>query len=627
MKAVLEQAVEFIIEQQKPDSSFTSQSSPTLHPFVSEKTYRTPFPTALILSALSEVCSSKFKKTRQRALSYLLKQESEWGSWNYWDHNSLEHKNQPYPDDLDDTFCALSALWETAPNQITGTRLAQATKLLIQTESAPGGPYRTWVVGKQAAEHWLDVDPVVNSNIARFLSTQGVNPLPLHSYIEKSLKQDKSTSPYYPNQYAFFWFTSRWYRGSLQSMLRRRLLRNSALSEPSSALPTALALAAYLQWGGTTTEVKKSQIYLLKKQKNGIWPAEGFCLDPAQKGQTYYAGSEVLTTAFCLDALQLYQNTLSKEIQTRRLTSIRSEVMKEVTQTLQSMKESKVAYETVLNKILRIENKTPILTLAEATCEAFGVSQAQIPDSLRIRLGAASTLGWLSYTILDDFLDGQGNRQALPVALVAHRAMVTLYEKVLPTGFVSTTLNTIDAANTWELAHCRFDSKAGVVQNNPNYKNLDQLADRSLGHLLTPLAVLKLSEKYEQAPELTAFFRNFLIARQLSDDALDWKTDLEAGHINSVASEMLKAKKFPLKKALSKLTTELEKSFEEKGKNTTTKLIGLHLKKARKSLNILEQQGSLKNPQVLITLLLPLEVMQVKLVREKQLADEFIKNF
>ena len=68
------------------------------------------------------------------------------------------------------------------------------------------------------------------------------------------------------------------------------------------------------------------------------------------------------------------------------------------------------------------------------------------------------------------------------------------------------------------------------------------LHKKSFGHALGPLLILLRAEYEHHSPEFTAtehFFRTYLTARQLNDDAHDVCTDLERGHISSTVAMLL----------------------------------------------------------------------------------------
>lgn len=601
----------FLLNAQKANGSFASYSSPSCWPFTPEKQYRTPFPSSLILSCLQGWRSEVAQKVTQRLTRYVERQASERGSWNYWDRTSTEFIKQPYPDDLDDTFCALAAL------PITGKRMAQAVKMLIATETKPGGPYRTWLVGTKADAHWLDVDPVVNANIGRFLHGQGVATKGLERYVRARLRAGNG-SRYYPDHYSLWWFASYWVKVNLALVTE-----DHAFTAPKTPLQAALVLASFLRWGGEPTKAGHLVTYLLAAQRQGTWPAEGFCLDPARDGTLYYAGSEALTTAFCLHALHLYAAQVEQRALREHQQEVRKAVEARLTHCFSVIPFGFAERAKVLQKIKAVEQRTPLMTLATSTAMACGKSLSMEKE---VALGTATALGWVAYTIVDDFLDGDGVLPTLPSALLAQRELLQLYAGVSSQRFaaaVATTMNTMDRVNTWEVTTCRFSAKIGVL---PSYGNLQVLADRSLGHLLTPLAVLHLLHLEPGISDLTTFFQHFLIARQLSDDALDWQSDLGAGHINAVAEVLLREEKLPI--TLTAATYKrLEKRFQESGKLAVQQLLRKHLEKTEYALTKLSAAKIVTQPHYLRALTAPLWKIVISAEQAQELAAELTKSY
>ena len=176
-----------------------------------------------------------------------------------------------------------------------------------------------------------------------------------------------------------------------------------------------------------------------------------------------------------------------------------------------------------------------------------------VADDLLIELGLANLYGWIAYTIYDDFLDDEGDSILLSVANVCLRELTTIFNSILPnkTGFVSffqQAMDKLDAANTWEVTNCRVNPEKLLTEKHrslkiPDYHNYSKLAERSLGHALGPIAILfsfGFTEKSSEVKNLMKFFRHYLTARQLNDDAHDWEKDLRMGHINAVGAEILK---------------------------------------------------------------------------------------
>src|SRR5258708_25817468 len=111
-RKIIEEAIQYISDQQQKDGGFTSFSSNRMDDFSDSITYNTNFITSVILEVLSNVYDTQLLyQVKKKASEFLLLQKSEQWSWNYWSKFSKEFTTMPYPDDLDDTFCALNALF------------------------------------------------------------------------------------------------------------------------------------------------------------------------------------------------------------------------------------------------------------------------------------------------------------------------------------------------------------------------------------------------------------------------------------------------------------------------------------------------------------------------------------
>src|SRR4051812_37498098 len=100
----------FLGQLQRKDGGFSSLSSADGRLFASAQTHRTNFVPALILGCLSGIDSANSKTVRDGLAQFLLRQRSANWTFNYWSRGAVERTTHPYPDDLDDTFCALSSL-------------------------------------------------------------------------------------------------------------------------------------------------------------------------------------------------------------------------------------------------------------------------------------------------------------------------------------------------------------------------------------------------------------------------------------------------------------------------------------------------------------------------------------
>lgn len=599
----------YLADKQKTDGSFTSHSSPNPKPFKNSTTYLTTFAPAIVLGALSRLDSAQ--DINNRLATWLLDQKSPHWSFNYWAKNAPERNTQPYPDDLDDTFCALIGLCRHNPQLINAECLASVTKLLVATESKVGGPYRTWLVPKNSSKVWLDQDLAVNSNIACFLSLIGA-PLPnLTKLMEKSIKKGQFQSPYYPNAYPIIYFVARAYRGPHQSTLANHLLSSVHNGYWQSPLYTALAVSA-LRQTGYTASLESAVSYLLAKQKtDGSWPAEAFCIDPSQNGQTHYNGSAELSTALVLEGLNFAKQGAKEKPVLKENRQAPKQEQKNTTQVLDAAHSQikhlgtdlQAGCQQMLDALANAKEGREIILLPRLF--AASLTQPFDSDELFVPLGLANLYGWAAYTIYDDFLDGEGKPNQLSVANTAMRYSLDNFYQALPHSptfhtRVKQTFDIIDGANAWELAHCRFDVNDNTIKiaKLPDYGQLERLAERSLGHGLSIIGVLtSAGAQPEVINDVGQAFRHYLVARQLRDDLHDWAQDTRAGQINFVAKTILQELKTkPGNHDLTELIPQMEHQFWHHSLTTVCRVISQHTKQGR---NHISKTKYLKTPNIL----------------------------
>lgn len=607
MDKPLSAGIRFLAGTQQEDGSFLSLSSRRPDNFVSARTTHATFPAALILSCLCEVGDHpKAQRIRERLAEFLLRQKSEQWSWNYWGRESLEYTQTPYPDDLDDTFCALAALTRCDPTLVDGATLAKAVTLLTAVEEQEGGPYRTWLAPPTTDAAWRDVDLAVNSNVAYFLALHGVSLPNLTAHIESAITGNAYRSRYYPSPYPIIYFISRFYRGTktreIQDFLLAQRDHAGAWGNP---LNTALATTALLNVGVGPKDLQSGIRFLLRSQRQESWQPSGFCIDPTVDKQTHYGGSAALTTAFCLEALARFAQ--------RRQPHAVAKTPKHLRRTQETTRQKQELSATVIHRarerfsMLEDHMRQQALDRLETTVQrnpsgeivllpyyfkrALGTRAQRVPDELLIQLGLATLYGWIAYTIYDDFLDGEGEARQLGVANVTLRELTTIANQVLqnsPEGqrWFHRLMDTTEAANTWEVTHCRTLTPLRI----PDYGDYARLAERSLGHALGPVAILLTLGHGPNSPEVSAtlaFFRHYLIARQLNDDAHDWEDDLKRGNINVVGALILtryQEQRGTLRDVPQDLTP-LREFFWHAAMREVFLTIISHLEKARHALN------------------------------------------
>lgn len=600
----IKHGVDYLVTQQQKDGSFLSLSSPNPDNFDKALKFHSTFSTALILSCLNKLEeTTQIKLIKHKCASFLLNQKSKHWSFNYCVRDSREAKQMPYPDDLDDTFCALSALFEFDPTLLDGTALATVVSLLTATESRVGGPYRTWLVPETADKVWKDIDLAVNSNIAYFLSLQDINLPNLNKFIASKISQAKIASPYYPTLYPIIYFISRFcgHKQKYSKALIKILLtiQNEGIWENS--LYTALATLSLLSLGTPFKKLTPAINDLLSQQNpKGYWSPFAFCLDPASNGKSYYSGSTALTTAFCLEALQKYISLSTQKpidnLQDSEAQLLYQQIIKNIKRRYLSL-DSQLKAETLksLETTLQEKNKKQVALLPFHFKLSLADKGRKVSDGLIIKLGMANIYGWIAYTIYDDFLDNEGEIEKLSVANFTLRELTIIFISILPdtkfNRFFHKVMDKMENANTWEVTCCRIKISNGKIQLKdfkiPNYGDFSKLAERSLGHALTPIAILYslgFEESSKEVKNLLGFFKHYLIARQLNDDAHDWEKDLKMGHVNSVGALLLKKHHPKANINVSSLIPKLQEVFWYDVVTNVSNQVLEHTKMARKFL-------------------------------------------
>jgi hypothetical protein len=591
LRKCIDEAVQRIAGEQEDDGSFMSVSSSDPFDFLHAKSYKTTFVASLITSALtSRKKDLRVKPLLAKSADFLTSEKSSFWSWNYWHRLSKDSVEMPYPDDLDDTFLALIALTLSDPKFITEEAFAGIVSNLTASETKEGGPYQTWLLSKNAPEIWQDVDIAVNSNIAYFLSLHGIHVPNLTVFIEASIRSENIHSPYYPSLFQPLYFVSRVcgvsFNQSIMRILESEIKKRERLELPLSLLETSLVLSICINMMAPKETIEKAAERLLEEYKRAGFRPSPFCIDPSHDEKTYYGGSTALTCAFAVESLDSYELYQKNSVKNDLKTKPESEADLKLHDLVLSGAEDLLSGPALsfqghpamlLRKISAIRTDITLLPLFFA--KALGC-MPDINEDDFARLGIANLLGWIAYTIYDDIIDGDEGIGLLPVANCCLRELIVLYSKLLPEPFKplwSKVINATDKAMIWEIEHCRNKEEL------PDFGDLGVLAEKSLGHALGPVAILAFkgySPDSEEVENTISFFRHYLIARQMHDDAHDWQRDLEKGILNPVNTLILGAEKEF--QGLSK-----QEIFWKKTIHRVKKEIDTHIELAREHLRLL----------------------------------------
>ena len=265
------------------------------------------FLTTFVLHSLSQLKNVfPIDDTVQNATKFLLSEKEGEGFWRFFG------KGTHLPLDLDDTCCALSALFE---NGVELEYRAIANKLLNYRDNKR--IFYTWIpdryLPKTSSYFENDIDWVVNANILFFFSLIKI-PIPevtnyLCNIVEKEDFEDGSI--YYYSPFSFIYCLSRAYAdgGSigLKPILKKiknyLLNKQNVVGEWGNTLENAMATVSLINFGYEGSEVDGAINNLLKAQKaDGGWPNSAFF---AGVPELFY-GSRELTTAIAIEALWKY---------------------------------------------------------------------------------------------------------------------------------------------------------------------------------------------------------------------------------------------------------------------------------------------------------------------------------
>lgn len=560
IEKIMISGIKFLAENQQKDGIFLSLTSPASNDFKNANEYASVFPTALILSCLNALGiegGGLLGDVKKKAVDFLLSQKSENWSFNYWARGSRQAKEMPYPDDMDDTSCSLAALCGYCPELLDGEVLAKVVTVLTELEAGEGGPYRTWLVPENVPGAWRDVDLAVNSNIGYFLSLQDVQLKNIVNMVEDAVDTKKYTSPYYPSVYPIIYFISRFYRGGKKKKIIDELLERRKNDNWGNPLDTALAMSSLVNFGFPIEKLKKSVKYLVGEQKNGGWSTTAFCIDPSIEKEKYYAGTPALTTAFCLEAIyKASRGNPAKKYQAASVVNIdkeEDEIYKEVISRAKKVfstlgTDLKKQAESCLKETVKTNKDRQIILLPYFFANSLGQKLLLEHKSKVIDLGLANLFGWMAYTVYDDFLDEEGGPKMLSVANVclreADRIFLGLLQEADFSDFAKSVFGRIDSANAWEVEHCRIKGKtiaSALAHPIPDFTEIANLSDRSLGHALGPVGVLcALGYKIDSQKSVDTLegFRHYIAAKQIHDDMHDWEEDLSRGQINSASATL-----------------------------------------------------------------------------------------
>jgi hypothetical protein len=501
-------------------------------------------------------------------------------------------------------------------------------------------PYYTWILNEQTTD-WKDIDPVVNANIGYFLKLHKINLPPLERYIEEVISSSNYTSRYYHNPETVIYFITRYYSGPLNRKISDYLLsRQNKDGLWENDLLTSLAITSLLKTNTDPHLFTKAVNHLKELAANNNWQAHSLYIEQ-NKETIVYNGAPALTAAFALEALTVYEKEIQKKPETNTKINIsyadklQKSIVDNVKNHLTFFPEKTIeAIHSLLEKMLK-KDKGNQITLLPYFSQALSKFSA-VSNQLLQTLGEINLYGWLAYTMYDDIMDRDSGPELLPIANSCLRKLIITYKEILPDSaftLFQELMDNMEKANSWENISCRITEKIITKKDLLEYqKNL--LCDKSLPHAFGPITIL-LSLGYQtdslEIRQTLSFFKNYLAARQLNDDAHDWQEDLEKGFMNSVSTPLFQAyfHNNPDLKELNLIPEKqnLETFFWQEYIITIADETSEYIKSTETCLSKLKELKLVHDPTYFEKLLAPLKKSVEQITTTKSDINAFFKSF
>lgn len=534
----------FVATQQNANGYFESVRY-TLNKESCYETVHTTYYTSSILCMLfTQQQETYAQKIIKNAIHFLTHENLHKSQWNYYAKCSKYFGT--VPDDLDDTSLALAALRLYTHTSHTVEKLYTAIHTLIDNEMKPGGPYYTWLVEKKLRTTWINSDIVVNAHIHYFLSLHDINSKPLIEWIDAHIQEADLRSEFYLSPITILYCITRASTGIRNKKILQLLRRyQSRIHNP---LLRAHYVTAYLRAGGNPRHIKTHILQLLALPKTKRRKPYPVFIEKQTKNTIYFSGCTAYTSTAYIEALSQYEYYNLKKQKTDTVKRYHAQIIHNISKYIpvhfqksliphiqkflsSEPKQKNILPTGILNDI--VKTKTPIF----------------IPQRITETLTIAHILGWTGYTLLDDWYDNEQSSTDIPSIHYAISHTRALLLSCAPhqeaVEYIEKTLLNIHAKLEKERTLRRYQIQNNQLQISdlqPIVVHHTSLYKKSFGHALSTLMILLHAGYSIHSPEFRAcelFFRHYLTAQQLHDDAHDVFIDLQRGHISSTVALLL----------------------------------------------------------------------------------------
>ncbi len=225
-------------------------------------------------------------------------------------------------------------------------------------------------------------------------------------------------------------------------------------------------------------------------------------------------------------------------------------------------------------------------------------------------LCVANISGWVAYTIFDDILDGQSDVSLLPLAQKLIRMMYYTYFSILQNEndklIIKKILDYGDSAYYLEKKFCHFaviSNQIDLKRFSP-YKKIETVRQKSIGCSTSAIIASMIAD--DDSIGILKFFKYFLSAKQLSDDACDWFKDLKNG-LETMASSAVLSEWKKSEHHFLDLETDHQEINRIFWKKVVPKISRQILFEINKSREIIRMTKLVENTEIFERLLRPIE--------------------
>lgn len=503
------------------------------------------FPAAFVLHLLSffddSYLSAKLVKLKNDLIEFL-SSEIDLGSVNYFTKEFIPVSEFKLPDDLDDTALVLSALFKhNVPIH------ENAILKIIPLESKPGGPYITWYVDKSKLDKddWrVDIDPVVNAHLMYLMALLKIDLENTRTFLRKSLKEKKISSPYYPSGFFFYFYLSKYISVKNDRVLKREILKNLELINFKDLNKLEKVLYGLtLNYLGRKLKHEELKEILSFQEEDGSVKQFGFCYDYTWQGKKTFTTNTSATTAVWLElvVLELLKLTGVKKI-TKEDNMVKLFIDKCRKQIEAELLSNSFAKKTL--KIFPVEKATKPILIPLFIAQDLLIDFEKDLDKL-VNLSVAAYFGWVAYTIFDNTIDTNESIEDLP--LVNFLMMLQhVYSFKIVSGnrklehLIKQAHLETDENYHWEITEAKIQKK---LPKDFDYSYIEKRMKVFLAFLSQMPIIFNLTDSSKVIDSIYSILASIMIIDQMNDDLEDWKIDLEQNILTFVTYNVLKKAK------------------------------------------------------------------------------------